>query len=273
MVLDLLILRQAVVLLGTGAAAYTDAKTGLILDRITYAMIAAGILLNIFQGEWMFLATGIIVFCLGYLLYYMGKIGGGDVKLFAGIAFVLPFFGGNFFLLNALFAACVLAVVFYSAFFLVKYARMGIDWKLNTKSILRAGIFGLAIAAWLFAIAIMGIASIQGTIILAIPLGFALVFLAFEPGIRKSFFLKKISLKKLEEDEVVAVDFLDKKTKKALGLIAKGVLGKKEIQKLQKAGIKSILVYRNMPPFGPFIFLGCIAAMAMPGLVSAIFIA
>jgi len=269
--MELLLLREAIVLAGSAAAAYTDARTGLILDRITYAMIAAGILLNVFQAQWLFMAAGIIVFASGYLLYYMGKIGGGDVKLFAGIAFVLPFLEGNFFLVNALFAACVLAGFFYSVFFVAKYARKGIDWKLNRKSILRAAIFGIAIGAGLGAISSMGVVSAQGTIMLALPLGFALLFLAFEPGIRKSFFLKKIPVKKLEEDEVVAIDFLDEKAKKALGLVAKGVLGKKEIERLEKAGIKEILVYRNMPAFGPFIFLGCIAAMAFPNLMASIF--
>ena len=125
---DLLLLRQAILLAGCGTAAFTDARTGLILDRITYPMIALGILLNLWEWELAGLALGAGVFAIGYAVYYMGKLGGGDVKLFTGIAFLLPFFDGKVFLLNALFAASILAVVFYSAYYVSRYARKGIDW-------------------------------------------------------------------------------------------------------------------------------------------------
>ena len=61
MVLGLLLLRQAIVLIGTLAGGYTDAKTGLILDRITYPMIALGILLSLVEGQWLFLGIGAFV--------------------------------------------------------------------------------------------------------------------------------------------------------------------------------------------------------------------
>jgi len=271
MLFELILIRQAIVLVGCGAAAYTDAKTGLILDKITYSMIAAGILLNIFQGEWAWLAVGAAVFAIGYIIYYMGKVGGGDVKLFTGIAFLLPFYQGQFFLLNALFAACILAVLFYSAYYLLKYARKGIDLKENKHGIGKAVLFGIVIGIWLVIVSITQVVSVTALLTLGIVLGLALLFLAFEKGIRRQFFLKEIPISKLEEDEVIATEFLKHGIRKKLGLKFKGVFGEEEKAKLKNLGVAKVPVYRNMPPFGPFILLGCIAAMLWPDIIGLIF--
>ncbi len=271
MLFELLLIRQAIVLAGSGAAAYTDARAGLILDKITYTMIAAGILLNVFQQEWVWIAVGAVVFAIGYAVYYMGKIGGGDVKLFTGIAFLLPFYQGQFFLLNALFAACILAVVFYSVYYLLKYAGKGIDLKENKQGICKAILFGVVIGAWLGIVFITQVVSITALGILGTTLVLALLFLAFEKGIRRQFFLKKIHISKLEEDEVIATEFLKKEVREKLGLKFKGVFGEEEKAKLKKLGVTKVPVYRNMPPFGPFILLGCIAAMIWPDIIGLIF--
>jgi len=271
MVLDFLLLRILVLVAGCSAAAYTDAKTGLILDWITYPMIAAGIVLNLLQGEWLWLLAGTIVFAIGYAVYYAGKVGGGDVKLFTAIAFLLPFYQGQVFLLNALFAACILGVVFYSAYYVSKYARKGIDWKENRQGMQKAVVFGIALAAWLAAVLFLEIISLGAFALLAFAFALALLFLAFEKGIRHSFFLKLVPVGKLEEDEVIAAEFLGPELKKKLGLGIKGVFGKTEIERLKKAKVKKVPVYRGMPPFGPFILLGCIAALAMPDLIGLLF--
>ncbi len=271
MVFDLLLLRQVILLAGCTAAAYTDAKTGLIVDKITYPMIAAGIALNLLEAEWVFLVAGAAVFAIGYAIYYMGKIGGGDVKLFTGIVFLLPVLQGKIFILNALFAACILAVSFYSTYYVAKYARKGIDWQRNRKSTRKALFFGAGIAAYLSAITYMQIVAWQTAAILAMPLMLALLFLAFEKGIRHRFFLKEVKLQNLEEDEVIATEFLNQKTKKTLNLKLKGVFGEKEKAMLQSIGVKTVPVYRGMPPFAPFILLGCIIAILQPDLLGLLF--
>ena len=227
MVFELLILRQALILAGCGAAAYTDAKTGLIFDKITYPMIAAGIILNLVEMNWLFLGIGAAVFAGGYVIYYAGKIGGGDVKLYTGIAFLLPVLQGYSFLLNALFAACLLAVTFYSAYYTTKYVRQGIHWEENRPGIRKALLFGIPIAVWLSALVVMQTVAWQTLALLAAPLLLAVLFLAFERGIRKSFFLRQVKLQNLEEDEVIATEFLDEKIKKQLHLKLKGVFGEK----------------------------------------------
>jgi len=264
--------RIAVLLAGCAAGAYTDAKTGLIFDKITYPMIAAGILLNLIEWNLLFLAIGASVFAIGYAVYYLGKIGGGDVKLFTAIAFLLPFYGKQLFLLDSLFVAALFAVTFYAIFFVTKYARKGISWKENKGSAKKAAGFAIIIVAYLVALAQLGAVALTTVALLALPLGLALLFMAFEHGIRRCFFLRYVKLGELDEDEVIAAEFLNKKTKQKLQLHLKGVFGKKEIAILRKMGLKKVPVYRDMPPFAPFVLLGCIAALAAPDLVSVLFL-
>ncbi len=265
-----LILRQAIILLGTGAGAITDARTGMIPDKITLTMIAIGILLNIAELKIELFAVGAIVFAIGYLAYWAGKIGGGDVKLFTGIALLIPFSGKGIFILDVLMAAALTSIVFYGALYSIKYARKGIEWKEIKTGVGRAGLIGAFITLYFFMIYSYKLMSLEGISVLGIAVFFALVFLALEKGIRKEFFLKKVKLGNLEEDEVVAQDFLDEKVKKILGLKFKGVIGQKELIALKKEGVKEISVYQNLPPFAPFIFIGIVIAIAVPGLMEKI---
>jgi len=269
--MELLLLRQAAVLLGAGLGAFTDAKTRLIPDWITLPMIGLGILVNIAEFRAELFYVGAVVFAIGYLAYWLGKIGGGDVKLFTGLALLMPYYAGSIFVLDVLFTAALTSVVFYGAFYASKYARKGIKWREIKSGVARATGFGVLLAVYFYTIYSYGLVRLESAAVLGIATAFALVFLALEKGIRKEFFLKKVRLSKLEEDEVIAQDFLDKKVKKILGLKFKGVLGKNELLALKKAGISSVPVYRELPPFAPFILLGVIAAIALPGLMEKMF--
>jgi Flp pilus assembly protein protease CpaA len=269
----LLLLRQAIVLLATGISAYTDWKTGLILDKVTFPLIAIGIGLSLLEQQWIAFAVAAIVFALGYAFYYAGKIGGGDVKLFTGIALVLPFFGKEIFLLDALLLSAVLAVIAYTVFFAGKFVlKNGLRLEENKKGIANAVMVGAFLLLYFFLIFQLHALSLYSIALLAIPLLFGLVFMALEKGIRREFFLKKVKLQELEEDELLATDFEEQKTLKLLDLKFKGVLGKKEIEKLKTAGIQEVFVYRNAPRFAPFFFLGCLVAMVFPNLFSLFFL-
>ena len=271
--MDLLLLRQALVLIASAISAFTDWKTGLVLDKITYPLIAIGVVLNVLEQQWLGLALGAIVFALGYAFYYTGKIGGGDVKLFAGTAMTLPFFEKGIFLLNALFVGAILAVVFFTAYFAGKYLlKNGLNFGENKKGIMNAAMVGAFLVLYLFLILQLNVLSLYSIAMLAVALAFGLVFVALEKGIRREFFLKKVKLKDLEEDELLAIEFEKPQTIKLLDLKLKGVLGKKEIEKLKKAGMEEALVYRNAPRFAPFFFLGCLVAVLFPNALQLFFL-
>jgi len=80
-------------------AAYTDLKRGIIPNRLTFPLIGIGILLDaIFSyqiGDLLFFVYALIftgiIFIFGYMLWRLGAWAGGDVKLFTGLAALLPF--------------------------------------------------------------------------------------------------------------------------------------------------------------------------------------
>ncbi len=263
----ILLAREIAVFAAAGVGAYTDYKTGYINDWNTLPLIIFGITANLFQLEWMGLLLGAAVFALGYAMYYTGKIGGGDVKLYTGIALALPFYNGTVFILSAALLAAMSAVVFFGAYYCVKYYRKGIDLEYNAQGIRRAVMLLALLAVYFVLVLNSGIVSVHYFYILAVPLLFGVVFVALEKGIRKEFFLQKIKISEMEEDEIVAIDFMHgKEVEKMFGKIL-GVFGEKEKMRLEKIGVKEIMVYRNLPRFGPFIFIGAALALLIPEIV------
>jgi archaeal preflagellin peptidase FlaK len=82
-------------------ASYSDLKEGVIRNKLTFPLIIIGIILNavyVFTSTasiWLFVecvvVTGLI-FVLGYIFWKMGAWAGGDVKLFTGLAALIPFY-------------------------------------------------------------------------------------------------------------------------------------------------------------------------------------
>ncbi|MBI4044619.1 MAG: prepilin peptidase [Candidatus Diapherotrites archaeon] len=269
--LDLFALRIGIVIIGSVLAAYTDYKKGLIYDSITLPMIGAGTLFNLLEQEFTGIWAGALVFAAGYLLYATGKIGGGDVKLFSAIALLLPFYKENVFILNVLLFSGLAGLTFVSVNYPLKYLRttpIRNALEENKAGLAKSAMFAIAIAAYFFVLSSSGFVSTTYLLVFGAPMVFGLLFLAFEKGIREKIFLKKIQASELEEDEIIAREFLDKKTIEKLGLGLKGVIDGKARRKILELGLKEIPVYRNLPKFGPFILLGVIAALFAPPFIA-----
>ena len=116
---DLLLAREAAVIAACAAGAYTDWKTGFIYDWITIPLIIFGVAVNILTGNYYGLALGAAVFAIGYALYYTGKLGGGDVKIYSGIALALPELGGGVFVLSVALYSALCAIVFISTYYTI----------------------------------------------------------------------------------------------------------------------------------------------------------
>ena len=267
---EFLLLRQSLVLLSLLISSYTDIRKGLIFDRLTIPMIAVGLALNLLEQELFGIGIAVMVFLVGYAVYYAGKIGGGDVKLFTALSMLLPFYGNEVFVISILVVASISSVMVLSTFFLIKYFRKGISLQENKESILKAIFLGVLIAIYFFATVSLGYLRASVLLFLGIPTLFGLAFIALEKGIRKNFFLKKVKLQELEEDEIVATEFLEEDVRKELSLGLKGVLGGKEIIKLKKFGVKEVPVFRSLPPFAPFVLFAAIISLLFPRIVRII---
>ncbi len=254
------LIQQIVLVGGTFVGGATDTKTGYIYDWITYPMIIIGIILSLIQMQWFNIISGVILF-LGLLIAYkFGKLGGGDVKIFTGLALLNPFNNIDFLTTIAIISA-ITAIMFYSIYYTIKYTRIGIKWKREREGIRRALLLGVVIIVYLFFMSTMALVSLVFVYLIGIPFMLGLLFVALQKGIKEEFFEKNVKLKELEEDEVLG----EQNNKHILKLLkGKNLLGEKEIILLKKHGIKEVFVLRNLPKFGPFIFIGTLFAILVP---------
>ncbi len=82
---------DGMLVLGCGAACYTDITTGKIPNGLTLPMCAAGLVLHAFAGQgWVFGLAGLVVaFVLHFGLWAAGVVKGGDAKLMMGVGAVV----------------------------------------------------------------------------------------------------------------------------------------------------------------------------------------
>ncbi|MFH1234881.1 MAG: hypothetical protein V1493_04695, partial [Candidatus Diapherotrites archaeon] len=117
----------------------------------------------------------------------------------------------------------------------------------------------------------LGFMQLWQALALFAPLLLGLCAMAFQSGIYKAFFLKYVSPKELEEDEIIAKEFLEPAVLSEAGLSVKGIVDWKAAEKLAKAGVHKIPVYRSLPPFAPFLLVGVIISYFVPDLFLLIF--
>ncbi len=264
----LTIIQEIILLSGTLLGAITDAKTGYIYDWITTPMILLGILFSFILQQWNNLIFGGIIFISLYFIYKLGKIGGGDVKLYTSIALLNPT-NNLYFIFSAIIIACAGAIIFYSTYYTIKYAKKGINFNENKKGIQKGIIFGTLLIVYFAILTQLNLIPLFTTIPLVITSVFGLVFIALQEGLKKNFFEKKIKLNQIEEDEVISES---SNSKKVIDLLkGKALVGEKEKNLLKANKIKEIIVLRELPPFGPFIALGVIVAIINPNLIMFLF--
>src|SRR3989338_6080672 len=253
---DLLIARIIAVLAMTGLAAYTDIKTGLIYDKITYSGIALGLLFNLIDFNLFGIAFAAAIFIGSYFFYYIGGIGGGDVKMFTATAMLLPFHNNFPFLLSALFFASIASIAVFSIYFV--YTALKKKPETFREKMPLALMYAVCFLLAMFLLLQLNVVNplsflvLAGTFILASP------YLAFKKEIQGQLFLQQVSVEKLEDDEIIAKEFLDEKIREKLTANAKGIFTDKDKLLLKEMGIASVPVYRGLPPFAPFFLLGVI---------------
>ncbi len=259
----LTLIGQIILILGTLAGGITDAKTGYIYDWITIPLILIGLILSIIQQQWFNVTSGITIFLLLFIMYKLGKIGGGDVKLFSAIALLNPFNQINF-LISVFLVAAISSMLFYSVFYSLKYIRKNGFKKIEKKDLIM-GVASIIFLIIYFSFLILNnLVSELFIIFLGTPLLCASIFLIFQKGINKSFFEQKLKLNQLDEDEIISLN----NSKKILTLLNnKQLIEKKEIELLKRNKIKEIIVMRNLPKFGPFIFIGTLIGIYIPNLI------
>ncbi len=258
----------AAVLLAGIIAAYTDWKTGYIYDWITYPLIAIGIILSALTQQWLGILLGVAIYGIGLLVYRTGKIGGGDIKLLAGMALVQPVFAGMIFVFAVLFVAALTACLGLSVYYVGNFllTKPKIAWKTQRKMSAGIMLLGVLVLGWLNVQNPLW--SIETTLFIGVSLFAGILFYAFEEEIKRHAFLKRIPLEQLEDDEVLAMEHLTAEEKQKMEKNISALVGTDDTLKLKQLGFHTIPVYRNLPKFAPFLLLGTLITYLFPQWVS-----
>lgn len=97
--IDIPLITATIAIVACLYASYSDLKRGIIPNKVTFPLIAIGIILNgiyafTIGNIWFIIICAVVtgvIFALGYLFWKMGAWAGGDVKLFTALAALVPF--------------------------------------------------------------------------------------------------------------------------------------------------------------------------------------
>ena len=268
-----------VAVVGSLFAAFEDWRTGFVPDMLNYAMIAVGlVLLPIrypLQDALAYSFIAGLVFAGGVAFYLFGQLGGGDVKWFTALALLLPHTPGiNIigveqayapypFIISIFFTAAVLSLLFVS----LDYARKLVRDRRKINNFGHTALRGLAYVVLLSPLFYVWVILNPNMLAVVIPISVGAFILAFKNEILKRYVIMRKKVSDLNDDDVLALEVISGKTKKALGLGKRKTFLEHELKALKKKakanGIKSIYVSEHLPKFGPFIFASLVLNIAL----------
>ena len=250
-------IKATIIIIAGLIASYTDFKTGYIHDWLTYPLILLGFIFMFISGEFYYsLLVFAIVFALGYLFYRTGKLGGGDVKLLAGIALFFPMYEGFPFVLLVMFFASLSAMLIYGTKYFIYLVKTK-PQNLMRNSIL-AALFSLLISVFFWK---------QLSVAIGI---FYVLFVGsmsyiYREIIQENMYSSRVKIKDLLDDDLVSLG------------VDRSVIIPLDAKLLQKIRIErdandEVIVYRKLPIFAPYILIGIIASLFLSKYISVIFL-
>ena len=123
--MSFLLIKILILVIATAIAAYTDYKTSFIFNWLSLPLISLGLISIVLESfvfknplGWNYflnvLLISILIYGIGYVFYYYGKLGFGDIKLFIGINLLLPYFYGKVTILWLLILSSLSSVLIVS---------------------------------------------------------------------------------------------------------------------------------------------------------------
>lgn len=265
--------RIALAIIFTAAMAYYDIfNKKWVPNTLVYGFAVAAIAINFAfydaAATWLALAIGAIVFAFCYVLYRLGQLGGADAYALAAIAASVPYLPAPLlssvksapypFILSVL-APTGLAFILHMAMRFVPYiSRRLAAGKVKFTPEKYAGplLLSGAFLAFIYALLSLPFSFPPAYFAILIFLAASLLFFSFFKSEIKDSMVEELSTSRLQEEDVIAVEKMDK------GLVAKlklsPLLTAASISLLKKSKVKSVPVYTGMPFFLPYLFLGLI---------------
>jgi Flp pilus assembly protein protease CpaA len=206
-----------IALVGTVLAGLWDLKTTEVPDEIPALMITLGIFVLFIQSTItrdfyplaVSLVSGTIVLAIGLLLYKKGEWGGADAWIFAGVAYTIPFYNGEIFIVNYFYNFLIVSVFYMIIYSIVvgvlhresfHYFKEGVaeKWKFVAAPPI---VFFFAVG---YIISLRGASVFSPYFILSTILIFLLgLFWIYAKAIEKHVFRKRIPTSRLKEGDVV----------------------------------------------------------------------
>ncbi len=281
------VLRAAAALVGVGLAAWEDARTSFIDDKITLSMITIGIVFDaLFLPQEFWLSTALFALAIGvfgYLAYRTGQFGGGDVLLILGIHLLLPqetraltassastlqaqalVFTQPLYppVVSILAAASLAAVIASSAWYAFRLVQ--------ASGFRRRKVFAFA-SVCVFAVAALAFTPLslaQKTFFVLLALS-TFFYALFKKEVMERVIVKKIRLRDVEDEDVLYLEGLPQSLVKRFKI--NRVLTKSEVSKLRvvekKTGRRVWPVCKELPRFAPFTLFGLVFFLAFGDLI------
>lgn len=208
----------------------------------------------------------VIVGLFGYVFNRFGQLGSADVIVLSAISLLLPIHPSisnltpNY---PFIFSLLVYSGVLFALYTIVNFGSKIIKKK-NAKPNLTALIIFIPYLLFIYMYLQLPLFPPNYLIIVSLVVFSSLFFLAYKEDINQML-VKKLPLGKVEEEDVIALEYMDKKlvNKYKIGR----VISEKEIKRLKKLGIKELWIFANLPPFLPFLLIGFILSVLYSNLL------
>ena len=251
-----------------------------------YATLGIGLIMTILYMNVEIISISFIIAAiiasLGWLAYRAGQVGGGDIIEFITISLILPIQNTPLlanlnqysfpFIISVFITTGIIAIVFVPLYYLPKAYKIKHKLTATKTSIFKSVLITIAYLIFLALLIFVFNINLLAITILLIIITCAAVLIAFEKSLSEAM-VTFVDIKDLEEGDMVAPSFIDKKKEvrlKKLGF--SNLITKEFIENARKRGLKEkIPVYRNAIPLALPIFFGLLISILFGNLLFFIF--
>ena len=263
------LIRLIIAFAGVAIAAYFDLFNNKnIPDYFLYGFLAVAFVVNaIFYQEDLFIFSilvAVFISAIGYVFYRLGQIGGADLFVLASVMLLLPITPS--FVTMPITMPFIFPVLIFGGVLFAAYTMINFGIKLLKKQENHPKwLFLLLIIPYLvFSYVYVSSMLFSPLYLLILTVLFIAIifFMVFRDDLM-GLLAEKMQVNQLEEEDVLALELMDKEVVKKYDL--KRLATKKEIERMQELGVEEVMVYTQMPPFIPFILVGMALALALGG--------
>jgi len=208
----------------------------------------------------------VVIGVVGYLFHKMGQLGSADVIVLSSVALLVPIhpsFSNMLFNYPFIFSLLVFSGVLFAIYILLNFSiKLSTVKKLNPDY--RAIIILFPYLLFLYLYFQFPLFSYTYFIIVSLVIISSIFFMMFKKDIN-SLIVEKISLSKVEEEDVVDLEKIGKLRVKKFKIPR--VISLKDIKRLKKLKVKTLWIYTQLPPFLPFLLVGFILSLYISNLL------